>query len=224
MIRRHSASATVTVTVSAQGAAAVAAAAVTLLAGCKPSEPTQDTFARVLRQHIDSHAELCVGRHAWPIDVPDVPERATLRDYQQLNALEHAGLVTHESGLTMKRDRHDGTFDTVPAWRYTLTDTGRTFFKAHPETANAHATGMPDLCYGKIRLQQVRGWTPIQRDPDAARDITTVTYTYTIDAAPWTHDDAVQRAFPVVARVVNGSGKDELRQDVAESPNGWIVR
>lgn len=194
------------------------------LAGCKPAAPTTDTFTRVLQQHIDSHAELCIGRHAWPLDVPDVPERATLRDYVQMNALEHAGLVTHESGMTMTRDLHNGTSDTVPAWRYTLTDTGRTFFRAHPETANAHITGQPDLCYGKIHLQQVRKWTPIQRDADAQRDITTVTYTYTIDAAPWTHDEAVQRAFPVLARVVNGSGKDELRQDMMDSPNGWVVR
>ena len=205
-------------------ALALGAALAVTLAACKPAAPTNDTFARALAAHIDSHAELCVGRHAWPIDVPDVPERNMLRDYQQLNALEHAGLVSHEAGLTMKRDRHDGTFDTVPAWRYALTDTGRTFFKAHPETANAHAAGMPDLCYGKLRLQEVRGFTPIQRDPDARRDITTVTYTYTFDAAPWTHDEAVQRAFPVLARVVNGSGKDALRQEMMNSPEGWVAR
>ncbi|WP_423199006.1 MULTISPECIES: hypothetical protein [unclassified Cupriavidus] len=194
------------------------------VAACKPAAPTADTFAAVMRQHIDSHAELCLGRHAWPLDVPDVPEKDTLRDYVQMAALEHAGIVAHDTGFQTERPLRAGGTETVPAWRYRLTEQGRKYFKARPDTANAHAEGQPDLCYGTVHLQDIKRWTPIQMDTDSRRNLTTVTYTYTIDAAPWTHDPAVQKAFPVVARVVNGGGKDELRQDMVQTDNGWKVR
>lgn len=194
------------------------------LTACKPAAPTAETFASVLKQHIDSHSELCVGRHTWPIDVPDVAEKDTLRDYVQMNALEHAGLVAHETGFTTTRPLRAGASETVPALRYQLTDKGRQFFKEHPDTANAHASGEPDLCYGTVHLKEVKKWSPIQLDTDSKKNLTTVTYTYTIDAAPWTSDEAVQKAYPVVARVVNGSGKDELHQDMVQSDKGWAVR
>ncbi|RZT42467.1 hypothetical protein [Cupriavidus agavae] len=201
---------------------AAVAGGIALLAGCgHPDAATEANFRAGLEQQLAAHGDLCIGRHEWPVDVPDLPVAAQMRDGIQMPALEHAGLVAHvPAEMTLKHQ--DGSSETVKALRYGLTDKGRSFVNAHPKTA-AHGAGeTPDLCYGHVRLARVTGWDKPQAARDnAGRPVTTVRYTYTLDAAPWAGDARVQQAFPVLARVVKGSGTMELAQTMVATSGGW---
>ncbi|CAG9226678.1 conserved hypothetical protein [Paraburkholderia tropica] len=199
------------------------AAATLALGGCHSRDAAnQANFSAALEQHFEAHGDLCIGRHSWPVDVPDVPAAGRLRDGIQMPALEHAGLVEHVDA-EMKLHRRDGADETVKARRYDLTAKGKALFNAHPHTAARGAdAAQPDLCYGHVRLAKVAGWdAPHKSEDDPAHLVTTVRYTYTLDPAPWARDAAVQGAFPVLARVVNGSGSLELKQMLVAGDDGW---
>lgn len=200
------------------------AAALALLAGCSaPDAPNEANFRAALEKQLDAHGDLCIGRHSWPVDVPDLPVAGQLRDGIQMPALEHAGLVAHTSAEMTLRHQN-GETETVKALRYDLTDKGRGFVNAHPRTAAKGAdTAEPDLCYGHVRVNKVTGWDmPKTGGGDKpARATATVRYTYMLDPAPWASDAAVQGAFPVLARVVRGSGTMELTQQLVATGGGW---
>lgn len=203
--------------------AALTAATSLLLAGCtRPDAATEANFSAALDKHLTAHGDLCIGRHQWPVDVPDLPVAAQMRDGIQMPALEHAGLVSHV-GAEMTLHHQNGEDEKVRALRYDLTDKGRQFVNASPHTA-AHGAGasQPDLCYGRVRLAKVTGWdTPQKSAETPVRLTTTVRYTYTLEPAPWAGDASVQGAFPVLARVVKGSGKLELKQAMVATGGGW---
>lgn len=194
-----------------------------LLAGCnQPDAASEANFRTALDKHLEARGDLCIGRHSWPVDVPDLPIAGQLRDGIQMPALEHAGLVAHVNAEMTLRHQ-DGSSETVKALRYDLTRKGRQFVKAHPQTA-AHGTdaAQPDLCYGHVRLAKVTGWDkPHKTDNSPAQLATTVRYTYTIDAAPWAYDAAVQGAFPVLARVIKGNNSMMLTQAMVATGGGW---
>jgi hypothetical protein len=200
-------------------------AALAMLAGCSaPDAPNEANFRAALEKQLEAHGDLCIGRHSWPVDVPDLPVAGTLRDGIQMPALEHAGLVAHTSAEMTLRHQN-GETETVKALRYDLTDKGRGFVNAHPGTAaKGTDTAEPDLCYGHVRVNKVTGWdTPKASGvgDKAAHATTTVRYTYMLDPAPWASDAAVQGAFPVLARVVRGSGTMELTQQLVATSGGW---
>lgn len=204
-------------------AVACLAAAVALLSACSPADaPSEANFRAALDKHFEAHGDLCIGRHTWPVDVPDVPSAGQLRDGIQMPALEHAGLVAH-TDAEMTLQHQNGERETVKALRYNLTDKGRQLLNAHPKTAARGADpAQPDLCYGHVRLAKVIGWDkPHAADDGAARQTTVVRYTYTLDAAPWAADAMVQGAFPVLARVIKGSGSMELSQAMVATSGGW---
>ncbi len=73
-------------------------------------------------------------------------------------------------------------------------------------------------------MNKVTGWdTPKTSGggDKAPRQTATVRYTYMLDPAPWASDAAVQGAFPVLARVVRGSGTMELTQQLVATGGGW---
>ncbi|CAG2129336.1 hypothetical protein D3C81_840910 [compost metagenome] len=202
-------------------------AALAVLAGCSaPDAPNEANFRAALEKQLEAHGDLCIGRHRWPVDVPDLPVAGTLRDGIQMPALEHAGLVAHtRAEMTLRHQ--NGETETVKALRYDLTDKGRGFVNAHPKTAAKGAdTAEPDLCYGHVRVNKVTGWdTPKASgsgsDDKPAHATATVRYTYMLDPAPWASDAAVQGAFPVLARVVRGSGTMALTQQLVATSGGW---
>jgi hypothetical protein len=199
------------------------ATATLALGGCnRPGDANEANLSAALEKHFEAHGDLCIGRHSWPVDVPDVPAAGQLRDGIQMPALEHAGLVDHVDA-EMKMPRRDGADETVKARRYELTAKGKALFNAHPHTAARGAdAAQPDLCYGHVRLNKIAGWdAPHKSEDDPAHLVTTVRYTYTLDPAPWARDTAVQGAFPVLARVVKGSGALELKQMLVAADDGW---
>ncbi|MGO4331072.1 hypothetical protein [Cupriavidus sp. M-11] len=213
--------------ISSRPAHAIACAlSLTLLAACQQaSDPSERNFGAALQQYFEGHGELCIGRHLWPVDVPDTPAASGLRDGIQMPALERAGLVAH-TPAEMTLHHQDGSSETVKARRYQLTDKGREYFREHPQVSTAQAgAAQADLCYGKISLARVLDWEPPRAGEGARpRQTTTVRYTYVIDAAPWTREPAVQQAFPVLARVVKGSGSMPLTQALTLTDAGWAVQ
>ncbi|WP_420997803.1 hypothetical protein ACKI2N_020655 [Cupriavidus sp. 30B13] len=197
-----------------------------LLAACQQAAtPSERNFGAALSKHFETHGELCVGRHEWPVDVPDTPAATGLRDGIQMPALEQAGLVAH-TAAEMTLHHQDGSSETVKARRYALTDKGRAYFHDKPQTSAATAdAAKADLCYGKVTLARVLDWEPPRSGQGTPpHQVTTVRYTYVIDAAPWTREPAVQKAFPVLARVVNGSGTMPLTQTLTLTDAGWAVQ
>ncbi|WP_152602760.1 hypothetical protein [Caballeronia sordidicola] len=193
------------------------------LAGCDhPDAANEVNFRAALDKHLEAHGDLCIGRHIWPVDVPDVPVAGRLRDGIQMPALERAGLVAHVNA-EMKLHHRDGTDETVKALRYNLTDKGRQFLNAQPRTAGRNSdAAQPDLCYGHVHLAKIAGWDKPHKSEDSPEHlVATVRYTYTLEPAPWARDPAVQGAFPILARVVKGSGSTELTQVLVAGGDGW---
>ncbi len=47
-------------------------AVLALLAGCSaPDAPNEANFRAALEKQLEAHGDLCIGRHSWPVDVPD---------------------------------------------------------------------------------------------------------------------------------------------------------
>jgi hypothetical protein len=79
------------------------------------------------------------------------------------------------------------------------------------------------LCHGKPHVDKVIGWEPPRTVDGVERTvITTYTFTFMIDPAPWTKTADVQHVFPVVATVVRSGGARQLKQVVVLKKGGWV--
>ncbi|MES2152933.1 MAG: hypothetical protein V4508_24410 [Pseudomonadota bacterium] len=159
--------------------------------------PNQLTISGALQHYLAERGDLCVGKFDWPIAVGAQDRDAGSRDALQMPVLEKLGMVVGE---------RDGE-----TTRYALSEAGKKFYIKRRE-------GKADFCAGKIKLKKVVRWTP----PDAAGE-TTVSYTYTIAAAPWTRDSAAQQVFPMVDRVVKGQGSLQLTQRLKWLHRRWVA-
>ncbi|CAB3754769.1 hypothetical protein [Paraburkholderia solisilvae] len=184
-----------------------------LFAGCSAHNddvPNRENFTAALSRFLDAHGDMCIGKVKWPIDISKDEANERTANSLQLPVLEKIGLV-HKQQIS------DSTT------RYTLSDEGNKYYlhKALPSMAANGAITMHDgdLCYGKLRVDKVIGWE-LPRTVDGV-ERTVITYTYAIDAAPWTKDADVQRVFPVVAMVVRNGGTLQLKQLVVLTKGGW---
>ena len=189
-----------------------AAAGVLALAGCAlPGETTEGTLRPAMEKFLAERGDLCLGKYDWPIEVSERDFQAGTRDAVQLPVLEKAGIVRSSTQARTAR--------------YELTEAGRKFY-IERETTHVTADGVKtvhhgDFCAGKLSLDTIVR-------SDEARTVgdhleTTVTYTYRMAAAPWARDPDVQRAFPMVARVVNGEGTMQLQQTLRSTGKGWVA-
>ena len=78
-----------------------------------------------------------------------------------------------------------------------------------------------DFCAAKLTLDKVVKWDEIKSNDGQKKAV--VTYTYKVDAAPWTRDADVQKVFPVVARIVNGAGTEQLQETLKMTDQGWVA-
>jgi hypothetical protein len=187
-----------------------------VLAACGASKQDADrsNFTAAVANFLDEHGDMCVGKVNWPIDVTMADAQARSPNSLQLPALQKAGLVSARQIQN----------DTTLKMRYSLNVEGQKYYVHKPMTSmgsdGALKTHAGDLCYGKLRVDKIIGWDPPRIENGVTR--TTVTYTYSIDAAPWTRDPDVQRVFPVVAMVVKRSHGDlQLKQSVVLTKDGW---
>ena len=111
----------------------------------------------------------------------------------------------------------------ITVTRYVLTEEGKKYL---------HTRGTPDtqadFCAAHLTLDKVVGWEARKETGDAdkaknaAAAAVSVTYTYKVEAAPWTGDADVQKAFPMVDRVVRGAGTMQLKQNFRHTDSGWV--
>lgn len=189
------------------------AAALAVLAGCGPQQPEANlqNLTAAMNAYLAKRGDLCLGKTRWPIDVPQREAGTRARNAVQMPVLEHVGLV---SASTAKiQDTKEGEEPTeITVTRYTLTEEGKKYFHTR-ETQG-------DFCAAHLTLDKVVGWEAHDKDGKDASAVV-VTYTYKIDAAPWTGDAGVQKAFPMVDRVVRGAGTMQLKQNFRRTGTGW---
>jgi hypothetical protein len=190
----------------------IAAACLLALAACvSSSEPGEGTLRPALVKYLAERGDLCLGKFDWPVEVSERDARMGTRDAVQMPVLEKVGVVTSSAGPEKTR--------------YELTETGRKYYIAR-ETTRVSADGSKsvrrgDFCAGKLSLDSIVSWS----EPGTVGDHleTTVSYTYRIDAAPWTRDPDVQKVFPMVDRVVKGEGRLQLQQAMKLTRKGWVA-
>ena len=175
-----------------------------------------------LQTYLERRGDLCLVKFSWPIDVPDHQAGPGARDAVQMPVLEKLGLVS-SSDATTQVTSAKGTAS-VHVKRYELTDAGRKYYiarpPAHGELPDAgEMPGQKDLCVAHLSLATIVDWKTVPGPPPQA----VVTYTYEIDAAPWTRDPDAERVFPAVARVVRGAGSEELKEGFTLTDGGWVA-
>lgn len=189
---------------------ALGAITLAVLAGCGQQQPEADlsNLTAAMNAYLAKKGDLCLGKNKWPIDVPQREAGTRARNAVQMPVLERVGLVS-ASTAKVEDAKEAGE---IMVTRYALTDEGKKYF--HVREAQDG-----DFCAAHLTLDKIVGWEARKdaKDPSAV----VVTYTYRIDAAPWTGDADVQKAFPMVDRVVRGAGTMQLKQNFRRTESGW---
>lgn len=207
--------------------ACVAASLMTLalFGGChdKTQDASIGNFTTTINDFLAKRGHLCVAKYDWPIYVTSDDQAANSRDAVQMPVLEKIGLVAGKNVVVERKDEN-GTRITAHARAYDLTAEGQKYYLHVPvviATATSRVTHPADLCAATLKLDKVVGWEPpVKQNGDT---VTSVLYTYKIDPAPWTQNGDVRRVFPMLARVIEGEGKMQLREGVHLTSNGWVA-
>lgn len=203
-----------------------AAASLLALSACGHEDPaTAANFTLAVNSYLQQHGDLCLAKTEWPIDVTPHEVQIGDRNAVQMPVLERLGLVT--STLANGEIRAEGERVAVVVKRYVLTDAGRKNIVVRhavrggaPGRAVTAQTGS-DFCAARLRLDKVVSWQ-VKPIADGTQEAI-VSYTYKVDAAPWTRDPEVARVFPVVARVAAGAGSAQLQEAFRLTPAGWVA-
>jgi hypothetical protein len=213
---------TVCLPLLASAASTIAATAVT--SANADSAVDRKALERALGEHLRQRGDLCVGKFEWPIDVAAGDADAGSRDAIQLPVLEKLGLVEATAGSVVRKNA-DGEEQAVPVRRYALTPAGRQFYVNRPRqtlTPQGERIERPgDFCAARLGLKTLVAWTPPRQVGDV-RELT-ATYTYTVSAPAWTGDTEVRRVFPMVAHIVDGAGKLQLKQRLRLVGKTWTA-
>lgn len=189
------------------------------LGACSSADaPSDAVFGTAVRGYLAQHGDLCLGKSHWPIDVTQHEIDVGGRNARQMPVLERLGLVNSSVAEVDVDD--EGALHHMKVRRFALTDAGRKYYLTRAGGSGA-AAGQGDFCAGRLSLDRVVGWKlgpPGEGGPQHA----VVSYTYTIDSAPWTADAEVQRVFPVVAGVVRGAGTAQLEESFRRTKDGWV--
>lgn len=189
------------------------------LGACSSADaPSDAVFGTAVRSYLAQHGDLCLGKNQWPIDVTQHEIDVGGRNARQMPVLERLGLVNSSVAEVDVDD--EGTLHHMKVRRFALTETGRKYYVTRA-SADGKAAGQGDFCAGHLSLDRVVAW---KLDPpgDSKAQRAVVSYTYTIDPAPWTADAEVQRVFPVVAGVVHGAGTAQLEESFRRTKDGWV--
>ena len=192
---------------------AVALAVLAALAGCGPQQPEANlqNLTAAMNAYLAKKGDLCLGKTQWPIDVPQREAGTRSRNAVQMPVLERVGLVSASAAKVQDAKESEQPTE-IAVTRYTLTEEGKKYFHAR-ETQG-------DFCAAHLTLDKVVSWEARKDEKDASAVV--VTYTYKIDAAPWTGDADVQKAFPMMDRVVRGAGTMQLKQNFKRTQTGWV--
>lgn len=195
--------------------------AMLLLAACgkvDPAAPTRENFKTALDLHLAEHGDICLAMFDWPLDLTPAEAGANARHAVQLPVFEKLGLAS--SSVVEVPKSEDNPQGVVK--RYTLTDEGRKYYKAHAYTSRNGTEHPNDFCIAHIKPDKVMSWEVDKHDPQHPSAV--VSYTYQIDPAPWMKDADAQRVLPMIVRVINGAGGGlQLRQGFTLGEHGWVA-
>ena len=196
-----------------------------VFAAAAVTEPTDHApFKAALEQHLQTQGLVCLGKFEWPIDVTENDAAAGTRDAIQMPVLEKLGVVKSTKTVTRTTD---GPTDTdapgIPGRRYTMTEVGLHSYLAKGSVIIGGATVTDerrDLCPVRLSLDKItRVDTRIVGDAREA----VVSYTYKVDAAEWMRDAAARKAFPLIDRLLTGTGNQQLQQRLKSDGKAWVA-
>ena len=180
-----------------------------------PAAPSQKSLKPAVRKYLEEKGNFCLGKFEWPIAVSDEDRKTGTNNALQMPVLEKLGLVVASDSAGDPSIRN-----------YSLTEEGQKYYLTK-QTITVNSAGQKirhpgDLCPAKLELDKVVAW-----DPPSVVDgktQTTVKYTYRIaKAADWTQDPEVRKVFPMIARIIDSAGSQQLMQLFAWSDHGWVA-
>jgi len=185
-----------------------------------PKAATIANFTSGMVAYLKARGDLCLGKE-FPLDVSERELQVGSRNALQMPVLERAGLVTsHEAVGEAKTE--DGPVPTKVR-RYRLSDEGQRYYLSRPVPGAAAKSGQPlvhsDLCAAKLSLDKVVGFELSPGEHTSAA----VSYTYQVEAAPWTRAPEVRQVFPAVANVILGEHTAQLKEGFTLTEAGWVA-
>ncbi len=190
-------------------------------AGCAPRDRVDAaSFSEPMKTYLAARGQLCLAKNVWPIDVTQHEVDVGARNAVQMPVLERLGLVASSVAEVDVDD--EGTLHHMKVRRFALTEEGSKYYVARVPSASSRDAAKADFCAARLSLDRVVG-LELKPSQDGTPERAVVTYTYQVDAAPWTIDAEAQKVFPVVAGVVRGAGKAELQEAFVRTDNGWIA-
>ena len=197
------------------------------LGGChharKPDRKaaTIANFRSGMLAYLKARGDLCLGKQ-FPIDVSEREMTLGSRNALQMPVLERAGLVTSREEMG-EVSTEDGPVPTKVR-RYRLTDAGQRYYLSRPVPGETNQDGQPvvrsDLCAAKFSLDQV---VSFELSPSVEHAGAVVSYTYNVEAAPWTREPEVRQVFPAVEHVISGEHTAQLKEAFTLTEAGWVA-
>jgi hypothetical protein len=190
----------------------------------KKSDANLENMTAGMHAYLAKRGDLCLAKSNWPIDVTQREFDAGARNAVQMPVLEKIGLVKSSEALTALKDADTGSSASIKVKRYDLTDAGRKYYltrEMRGQAADGHGKAQGDFCVAKLSLDKVVGWEAGSAGQGVNEAV--VTYTYKVDAAPWTGDPEVQKVLPMVARIVRGAGFEQLKETFRKTDQGWVA-
>ena len=180
-----------------------------------PAAPSQKSLKPAVKKYLEEKGNFCLGKFEWPISVSEEDRKTGTHDSLQMPVLQKLGLVVVSDAPGDPSIKN-----------YSLTEEGQKYYLAKPViTVNAAGQKIKhpgDLCPARLKLDKVVAWDP--PGEVEGRTETTVKYTYRIaKAADWTRDPEVRKVFPMVARIIDNAGSQQLMQLFAWSGNSWVA-
>ena len=180
-----------------------------------PAAPSQKSLKPAVRKYLEEKGNFCLGKFEWPIAVSDEDRKAGTNNALQMPVLEKLGLVA------VSDSPGDPTIK-----NYSLTEEGQKYYLTK-QTITVNSAGQRirhpgDLCPAKLQLDKVVAWDP----PSVVegKTQTTVKFTYRIaKAAEWTEDPDVRKVFPMIAKILDSAGSQQLMQLFVWSGHAWVA-
>ncbi|WP_454724443.1 MULTISPECIES: hypothetical protein [Cupriavidus] len=200
----------------------------TALAACNQAKTAEqaartdhETFAAALNNYLAHKGDLCLAKYDWPVNVEYKDGPITDRNAVQMPVLEKLGVVTAKD--TVVEYKSESGAEQKKVRQYALSAEGQKYYLRRPvqiPAPDGQVSHPGDLCVAKLTLDKVIGWEP-PRTLDGKTQ-TAVMFTYKLDAAPWMRTPEALRAFPMAARVIEGTGTMQLREGFHLTPDGWL--
>jgi hypothetical protein len=199
--------------------------------------PTRPMMTQAVKQYLNEHGDLCVGKSTWPRFVTEEDRQAGSNDALQMPVLERLGLVestevpsipaaqlTEAQAKTASASAEASGNAVGPIKRYTLTAKGQQFYLQKKMSAlGAHDKPIErsaDFCVARLSLDKVVKWSAPEETHGHVE--TVVAYTYNIKSADWMNDPEARKVFPVVDRILRGERKILMTATVQAQDGKWV--